>query len=78
MEDFLSFEFSSEPVSLFKLGQMRLSENKAKLEDCLRKKIQHIDDVEGIPSYIMMVVTYCTNSYCLPIQNIARDTPVLC
>ena len=50
MEDFLSFEISSELVSLFTLGQMRLSENKAKLGDCLRKNIQCIDHVEVIPA----------------------------
>ena len=53
MEFFLSFELSSEPVSLFKAGQMRPAENKAKLGDCFRKDAQYIDHVDGIPNYII-------------------------
>ena len=53
MEFFLNFELSSEPVSLFKAGQMRPEENKAKLSECFRKDVQYIDHVDGIPSYII-------------------------
>ena len=53
MQIFLSSELSSEPVSLFKAGQMRSTESKAKLGDCFRKDVQQIDHVDGIPSYII-------------------------
>ena len=48
-----AYDFGKEPVSLFKAGQMRPAENKAKLGDCFSKDVQYIDHVDGIPSYII-------------------------